>query len=312
MSNIRILLLCGNRFALQTLQELAFFNQLAAVVIPQHCDEWLEHATAALAGSTVPIVPVTKENYEATLQEAFGKYQANVGLMVTFSFKIPASVFTIPEKGFYNVHPGPLPAYRGPDPVFYQIRNREKLAGVTVHVVDEKFDNGAIVAREQIRLLPTDTYGLLSQKLSLVGTKLVHTLVKLLDFDTPLPVKQQDATKASYQKRQGAKEVSINWELMNASEIVALANACNPWNKGASARVGLRIIKLLQARITDQVGQTGPAGTVLSLTGHEAIIACKDGSAIAVSIFSTDEGFITGDRLQETGVVPGFKFESTV
>ena len=311
MSNIRILLLCSNRFALQTMQELAYFKQLVAIAIPEHCDEWIENAHAALMGMEVPILVLKKDTYIIQLTEAFETYDATIGLMITFSYKIPASVYSIPAKGFYNLHPGPLPAYRGPDPVFYQIKNREKLAGVAVHVVDEKFDNGAIVLREMIRLLPTDTYGLLSLKLSVVGTKLIHNLVKLLSYDLPLPLKPQDNNKASYHKKQLAKDVSINWERMEATEIVALINACNPWNKGASTRLGNRIMRFLEASAIDTaIYPATRAGTIVAFNNADLAIACINNTGILVTIISTDEGVFNAARLKETGVIQGHYFES--
>src|ERR1043165_9660039 len=137
MSDIRILLLCSNHFALQTMQELAFFGYLAAIGIPAHCDEWQEHVASAMQGSNVPVIILQKATYVARLQQAFAEYGANMGLMATFSFKVPQSVYAIPAKGFFNIHPGPLPEYRGPDPVFHQIRNQEKYATVTVHELSE-------------------------------------------------------------------------------------------------------------------------------------------------------------------------------
>ena len=54
----------------------------------------------------------------------------------------------------------------GPDPVFHQIRNKEKNAGVTIHKVDDDFDTGPVVINEMIRLDPADTHGTLNERLS--------------------------------------------------------------------------------------------------------------------------------------------------
>lgn len=308
MNDIRILLLCSSRFALQTMQELAFFNQLAVVAIPAHCDEWHEHAQVAMTGTNVPVITVTKEHYVTELQAAIKTYQVNLGLMVTFSFKLPASVYTLPEKGFFNVHPAPLPAYRGADPIFHMIKNREQLAGVTIHQVDERFDTGPVVVRELMKIRPADTYGLLSTRLSLTASKLTHTLIKLISFGLPLPLKPQDATQGTYYKRQTAKDVSIDWEVMTAEEIIAQMNACNPWNKGASTRIGTRIMRLLEGRKTEGIAGAFP-GTILSFNKQEVVIACIQDDALAVSIISTDEGIFSGHRLQETDILPGLRFE---
>ena len=129
MNEIKVILLCGNRFALPAMQQLFFFNQLKAVAIPAHCEEMIEQTQVALLNTGIPVLILTKESFVLQLENAIKQNQINLGLIMTFSYKIPASVYSLPEKGFYNVHPGLLPGYRGADPIFQQIRNQEKFAG---------------------------------------------------------------------------------------------------------------------------------------------------------------------------------------
>lgn len=65
--------------------------------------------------------------------------------------KIPAEVLGIPSFGFLNVHPSLLPAYRGPQPLFWQFRAGETRTGVTVHWMDAGLDTGDIAARKTVR-----------------------------------------------------------------------------------------------------------------------------------------------------------------
>ena len=48
--------------------------------------------------------------------------------------------------GALNLHPSALPRFRGPDPVFWQLRAGASRAGVTVHVATDDVDAGPIVA----------------------------------------------------------------------------------------------------------------------------------------------------------------------
>ncbi len=45
-----------------------------------------------------------------------------------------------------NLHPSLLPAYRGPDPLFWQLRDGASSTGVTIHRVEQRLDAGAIAA----------------------------------------------------------------------------------------------------------------------------------------------------------------------
>src|SRR5664279_395781 len=126
MSEIKIILLCNSRFALPALRELVFFKMLAAVAIPAHYEEMIETVDHLVEGMDIPVIELKEENFAERLREAIEENEVNMSLMMTFGYKIPSSLFILPEKGFFNVHPGPLPQYRGPDPVFQQLIHGEK------------------------------------------------------------------------------------------------------------------------------------------------------------------------------------------
>src|SRR5689334_17830761 len=145
MNETKVILICSSRFAIQTMQELAFFKQLAVVAVPRNNPDIVEHVKVVLTGTGVPILELEKRSFVKQLTDSIIEYKVDLGLMMTFSYTLPASVFNLPEKGFFNVHPGPLPGYRGADPVFQQIKNREQQAGVTIHKLAEGLDTGPIV-----------------------------------------------------------------------------------------------------------------------------------------------------------------------
>lgn len=54
--------------------------------------------------------------------------------------------------GALNLHPSALPHFRGPDPVFWQLRAGVTRAGVTVHVATGSVDAGPIVAQRWLKV----------------------------------------------------------------------------------------------------------------------------------------------------------------
>ncbi len=72
-------------------------------------------------------------------------------IVACFPRLISESLLAVPRLGFLNVHPSLLPEYRGPAPLFWQLRTGEQRTGVTVHWMDAQFDTGAIAAQ---RLVP--------------------------------------------------------------------------------------------------------------------------------------------------------------
>lgn len=309
MSHVKIILLCSTRFALPALKELAFFNLLAAVALPRTHEEWKAQVHHTLAGMNIPIVELDEISFEEQLMEAIEAQQVNLGLMMTFPYKISASVYDFPVKGFYNVHPGPLPQYRGADPVFQQLRLQEKNAAVTIHKLDEGFDTGDLVMMERIRIEPTDSYGMLTTKLANLAAALTGTLVKLAGLDKTIASRPQPAAGAQYFPRQGTADILINWQTMNAGEIEALIRACNPWNKGAATQINNQVIRLLEAEVLNEISfPTKEPGVVLHIDDKGMVISTIQEGSLLVKLVSADEGFFRAGYLQQLGVSVGNNF----
>jgi methionyl-tRNA formyltransferase len=78
--------------------------------------------------------------------------------------RLKRPILTQPAHGCINVHFGLLPRYRGLLPVFHALMNGEPSFGVTVHVMDEKLDNGDILAQRAVPIGPSDTLDTLYPK----------------------------------------------------------------------------------------------------------------------------------------------------
>ena len=310
MNGVKIILLCSTRFALPALREFAFFKILAAVAIPRYCDEMIENTDAVLTGMDIPVIELDKETFAERIREAIEENEVNLGLVMTFPYKIPSSVYNLPSKGFYNIHPGPLPQYRGPDPVFQQLKNKEKHAGVTVHKLDEGVDTGTLVIMEMLKIDPLDTYGLLTTKLAYLAAKLTGTLIKLVSLEFAIASRPQDETKARYFKKQQAADIVINWQTMDADSIIALINACNPWNKGAVAKINNQVIRLLDAeKLPGNSSLDKEPGYILAMDENGITISTIDNGAILVRIIYAEEGFLRAHFLSRLGVSTGNRFE---
>jgi methionyl-tRNA formyltransferase len=285
---------------------------LAAVAVPRHCNELVENIDGILTGTGIPVIELEKETFADRLREAIEENEINMGLVMTFSYKIPSSIYELPAKGFYNVHPGPLPQYRGPDPVFQQLKNREKYAGVTVHKLDDGIDTGPIVMNEMLKIEPSDTHGLLTTKLSNLAAKLTGILVKLVSLEITIPSRLQDETKARYFKKQQAEDIMIDWQTMDADSIIALINACNPWNKGAVTKINNQVLRLLDAeKLPGNLSHQQEPGYIISLGEKGMTISTIDEQAILVKIIYADEGFLPAYRLSRLAIMTGNRFEIT-
>lgn len=76
------------------------------------------------------------------------KFRPDTILSVYSKYIIPKRIFSLPRLGCVNLHPAPLPYYRGISPTFWMLSRGEKTAGVTLHEVDEGIDTGRIVGKK--------------------------------------------------------------------------------------------------------------------------------------------------------------------
>jgi methionyl-tRNA formyltransferase len=98
----------------------------------------------------LPVLAIRDFNRPETTA-ALAALDADVACVVCFTRRIPAAVLGLPRLGFLNLHPSLLPAYRGPSPLFWQLRDGAP-TGVTVHYLDENLDTGDIAAQTGVPL----------------------------------------------------------------------------------------------------------------------------------------------------------------
>jgi methionyl-tRNA formyltransferase len=76
--------------------------------------------------------------------------QPRVLAVACFPWLLPRAWRELAPLGALNLHPSLLPAYRGPAPLFWQLRAGEARTGVTLHRIDEGVDTGDIVSQEEV------------------------------------------------------------------------------------------------------------------------------------------------------------------
>jgi phosphoribosylglycinamide formyltransferase-1 len=79
-----------------------------------------------------------------------------------------------------NVHPSLLPAFTGLDAQQQAFDFGVKLAGCTVHFVDEQLDHGAIVLQRSVPVLDTDTVDTLSARILIEEHKAYPEAIRMV------------------------------------------------------------------------------------------------------------------------------------
>lgn len=156
------------------------------------------------------------------------KLNADVILVGTWREKLKKEIIDLPVIASINVHPSYLPKYRGPNPYLQTILHREKKSGVTFHLIDEKFDNGAILKQQEIDIMPDDTSKELKARTVYQARKLCTTILNDLDSGIIIPVAQNEK-EATYFPNIKPEDMMLDFKKENAEEIHARIRAFHPW-----------------------------------------------------------------------------------
>ena len=77
-----------------------------------------------------------------------------------------------------NIHPSLLPKYKGLDTHIKAIRNKDRVAGCTVHFVTAKLDSGKIILQKEVKISKKDTSTSLAKKILRQEHKLYPAAIK--------------------------------------------------------------------------------------------------------------------------------------
>ena len=96
--------------------------------------------------------------------------------------RVPAAVVRCFRNRILNVHPALLPAFGGAGMYGERVHRAvleagEKTSGASVHLVDEEYDRGPVVAQEEVRVEPGDTPATLAARVLEVEHRLLPAVV---------------------------------------------------------------------------------------------------------------------------------------
>ena len=121
--------------------------------------------------------------------------------------------FSIPHRGFLNIHLSLLPKYRGVWPVIFAVINDEKMTGVTIHFLDGGINSGNIVAQEAVPIFEDDTgYDVYHRLLDLAERMMRQEMPQILLAPKVLSFRQDEERASVYTNKAKLKKASLSWE----------------------------------------------------------------------------------------------------
>ena len=117
-------------------------------------------------------------------------------IVAAYGKMIPKEILDIPERGVLNIHPSLLPRLRGASPIESSILNDERPTGVSLMLMNEKMDEGPILAQEELPIKKWPKAPELSDTLARMGARLLAKIIPDWLSGELVP-KEQDESKAT-------------------------------------------------------------------------------------------------------------------
>ncbi len=156
-------------------------DAIVAVVISNNRDSGaLQRAAAAgvpwahLSGKTHP----SPDDLDAAIHETLALHEVDVVLLAGYMKKLGPRTLDAFRGRILNVHPALLPRHGGKGMFGMAVHEAvlaagDAVTGATVHVVEEEYDTGPVLAQRQVPVLPDDTPEALRERVLAVEHALV-------------------------------------------------------------------------------------------------------------------------------------------
>jgi methionyl-tRNA formyltransferase len=192
---------------------------------------------------------------------------------------IKEPILAIPARGCFNLHFGMLPRYGGCYPVAWAILNGESSAGVTLHHMTPRFDDGDIVAQRAVPITDRTTARELFDALSDAGAALFAEVYDAL-LAYRLVAQSQDLSQQLYYSKDSLdfqKDSLLDWQ-QSAREIQrrACAFSFEPFQLPATG-IQFNGSSIIRAAVSDvRIVQEER----LNYSPGDLVTACEDGSLL--------------------------------
>lgn len=211
---------------------------------------------------------------------------ADVLIVAAYGLIIPQAVLDIP-KGVLpdryptlkavNIHGSLLPEWRGAAPIARAIERGDKETGITIMQMDAGLDTGDMLYKKSVEISKEDTAGLLTERLSALGARMLSEYLSDPASYPPVPQPQE----ATYASKLSKTEGHILWT-EPAQKIANKIRAFNP-APGCFCTLGEETLKVWMAYAEDSMHTQKAPGTILESSSRGILVACGQGSVIRLT-----------------------------
>ncbi len=196
----------------------------------------LEGSSLSLLASqkNIPIIDLSQTVEK--ISERCKKLSIDIILMSCYGKHLPDEVVKMATLGCFNMHPSLLPKYRGPEPIFWQMKHECK-KGVSWHQVTDDFDAGDVVRQKQVFIEDGADYAEINLIMASAGAELMMEMLITLSGVKRFAVSQDTELSSYYPYPEkedfvvdiaGTAQLAFNF--MRATEIFGYSYLCQIGN----------------------------------------------------------------------------------
>lgn len=142
----------------------------------------------------------------------------------SYAMRIGRPVLELVQHRAFNLHWSLLPRHRGPNPIQWTLIHGDARAGVTMHLMDDAFDRGPIVAQASIPVDDDDTWVSLHDRLATCAQTLLDSVLPSILRGT-WSAYRQDEEQALHNPRITPDSFAVDFARMSDRQIANLIRA---------------------------------------------------------------------------------------
>lgn len=241
---------------------------------------WFESVAALAAEHGLPTITPDDPNTPEVLAAVEA---ARPDFLFSFYYRhmLNAALLAVPPRGAFNLHGSLLPKYRGRVPVNWAVLMGETETGATLHVMNEKPDNGAIVDQQAVPILPDDTAHEVFGKVTVAAEQVLWRALPGLIAGT-LEFTPQDLSQGAYFGGRKPEDGRIDWR-WSGKRLHDFVRALTHPYPGAFADLDTPTLKgRLQLWRTARTGLIEAGPTALLVRHGQLMLRAADGVLLRV------------------------------
>ena len=114
--------------------------------------------------------------------KAIQELQPDLIVLAGFMRILDSKFLSTFENKIINLHPSLLPSFPGLNSIEKAFEKKVKITGCTVHCVNEKIDEGEIIAQAPVRIMNGDDLNMVKQKVQAAEHMLLPWVIRDLDM----------------------------------------------------------------------------------------------------------------------------------